>query len=309
MIKRTVKRAVNILLGWRWVIRLGAQLPPKLKRQVVTKVCDSVRSSLDINEPILTNLGMCSGSKVMLPPYSPGFMLFGTPSQYRGERGALNLALILSSGCGVFLDIGANLGYFTYYLRANGANLPVHFFEPNPGLFASINDNVIQSDFLHDVTGHQLAMGDRCTLSKFYLNLTDHFSSSLEPYFSSDHDVSIVEVECTTLEAFVKKTAFKNICMKVDIEASEFKFLDGARGVLDDVSYLIIEILGPAIEQGFVKKLIEMGFNAYYINDFSLEYSEDGSFRYVAPEYNWLFCREDVGQLQSRLKGSTFDVH
>jgi hypothetical protein len=52
----------------------------------------------------------------------------------------------------------------------------------------------------------------------------------------------------------------------------------------------------------------EGGFHGYYINDYSLEHSLDGSFTYREPEYNWLFCREAPPELERTLAGSRFRI-
>jgi FkbM family methyltransferase len=305
--KRIAKQIVKILPGRHWLVRFGAQLPPIFKMPFVTRLCGAIQRSLSIGDPVVTNLGISSALNITLPSNTPGHILFGTPTQYRGERGALNLSLLLCRNCSVFLDIGANLGYFTYFLRGSGAQLPIHFFEPNTELYTLIDKNV-RNNNLVDITGHQVAIGDKCGQAEFYLNLTDSSSSSLETYFVVKHKVKQTQVDIRTLEAFVKEHDLQRICVKVDVEAAEFQFLNGSRDVLNEISYLIIEVLAPAIEQGFISKLIAEGFKAYYINDFTLQHSVDGSFRYVPPEYNWLFCRENPTQLQSRLRGSNLIV-
>ena len=69
-----------------------------------------------------------------------------------------------------------------------------------------------------------------------------------------------------------------------------------------------MEMLGPAIKQGMPLRIVqELGFHAYYIHDYQLEHSKDGSFEYVAPFYNWLFCRETPEELK-RLLDARFTV-
>jgi hypothetical protein len=69
-----------------------------------------------------------------------------------------------------------------------------------------------------------------------------------------------------------------------------------------------MEILGPAIKQGMPLRIIqESGFRAFYIHDYQLEHSNDGNFEYVAPFYNWLFCRETPEELK-RLLQPPFNV-
>ena len=119
-----------------------------------------------------------------------------------------------------------------------------------------------------------------------------------------------IEVESIRFSEYVIKNKLKNILVKVDIEGAEQDFIDGARECMDKVSYLIIEVLGEASRNGFVKRVIdEFKLNAYYINDFNLMYSADGSYKYIAPEYNWFFCNKNPSQLKETLNSNLISVY
>ena len=72
-----------------------------------------------------------------------------------------------------------------------------------------------------------------------------------------------------------------------------------------------MEMLAPEIEAGLPRGIREGGLKAYYIRDFELIPSVDGEFEYVAPFWNWLFCRlspselvgSPVGNRLSRMRG------
>jgi len=302
-IKVMTKRFFRVLPGMHMLVRIGAQLPPKLKSRFLVRLFGAIQNSLNSDDPVMTNLGIQSTLRVRVPSNTPSFILFGTPMQYRGERGPLHLALALCTYSRVFLDIGANLGYYIFFLRGNRAKIPIHFFEPNPELYTLIDNNVFAND-LKDVIGHRLAIGNICGKVDFYLNLSDYSSSSLTKYFAGKHEVMHTQVDSTTLEEFVKANNLHNICTKIDVEAAESLVLEGSRDILNEISYLIIEVLAPAINEGFIAQLIAEGFEAYYINDYSLEHSVDGTYQYVSPEYNWLFCRESPSELQAKLRYS-----
>ena len=52
----------------------------------------------------------------------------------------------------------------------------------------------------------------------------------------------------------------------------------------------------------------ETDLKAYYISDFELVPSVDGAFEYVAPFWNWLFCRLSPSELAARLSATGFRV-
>jgi FkbM family methyltransferase len=256
----------------------------------------------------VTNLGLPGGLRVTLAEPVADVVLFGRPGQYVGERGALALAGALSREAGVFLDVGAHVGYFTFYVRcAARCPVPIHYFEPNPALYRQLARNVAASG-LADVHGHPEALGARSGRARFHLNLSDPLSSSLSEEFTRTHRVEPIEVPVLTLADVVATHRLERLGLKVDVEGSEREFLAGARPVLDRVAFLVIEVLGPAVQEGFVQELRGLGFEAYYVNDRRLEHSPAGRFDYRPPQYNWLFCRHRAPELRRRLAGSGLTV-
>jgi methyltransferase FkbM-like protein len=121
--------------------------------------------------------------------------------------------------------------------------------------------------------------------------------------FSHRHHTASVDVKIRSFADLADHLQLDRACVKVDVEGAEAAFLRGASGALNRIAYLIIEVLGPAHQHHFVRNVIaRTGFQAYYINDYRLEPSDDGGFTYQAPEYNWLFCRERPDALQAKLK-------
>jgi FkbM family methyltransferase len=242
-------------------------------------------------------------------PADQVFALYGKPELYLGERASLELAARLSRSCDAFVDIGAHLGYFTFFVSARaGSNLPIYFFEPDPLLFARLDRNV-RANRLDRVVGCNKAIGAIDGSATFYVNRTDSLSGSLTSQFAAAHEVVATEIAVERFSTVAARCDFHRACVKVDVEGAEAEFLDGAGEALSRVPYLIIEVLGPAHEQRFVQSVIaRTGLHAYYINDYRLEHSTDGSFEYRAPEYNWLFCRETPEELAIRLGGGPFHV-
>lgn len=242
-------------------------------------------------------------------PVDQVFALYGKPELYRGERASLELAARLSRSSDAFVDVGAHLGYFTFFVSMRvGGDLPISFFEPDPVLFARLDRNV-RANRLDRVKGFNRAIGAVDGSATFYVNRTDSLSGSLTDHFAAAHEVVATKIGVERFSTAAARLGFRRACVKVDVEGAEMAFLDGAADALSGVAYLIIEVLGPAHELGFVRSVMaRTGFSAYYINDYRLEYSRDGSFEYRAPEYNWLFCREAPDQLPATLGGAPFHV-
>lgn len=285
----------------------GARLPPGLKLRLVARALGALARQTSCDGEIVTNLGMSRRYRVRLARSESATLLFGRPDHYSGERGPLRLAAALAPRCAAFLDVGANLGYFVFHVRAH-APTPIYFFEPDPALYNRLAANVA-ANRLPDVTGLQAAVAAADGTADFFLNLTDHASGSLTDYFAAHHATRRLTVPAVTLDTFVRERGLDDLCVKADVENAEFELLAGARRALPRVRYLIMEVLGPASARGFPARLArEFGLHPYYINDLRLEHAPDGAFTYRPPEYNWLFCREAPAALAVALAGTGLTV-
>jgi len=290
------------------LLRTAARIPPPLRSRPSYRVLAAMARRTPDCRQLGTNLGIATRLRCVVPIEHP-VAIFGKPAFYSGERGALELARRLADRSDAFVDVGAHLGYFTFYVRALASrSVPIHYFEPDPDLFARLEQNV-RANALAGVTGHNEAIGEADGTALFYINRSDTFSGSLTDMFSGKHEIVPAQVTTRRFASFASTAHFTRACVKVDVEGAERQFLDGAIPVLDRVAYLIMEVLGPAVTSGFVADLMrEGGFHGYYINDYSLEQSLDGSFTYREPEYNWLFCREAPPELRRTLAGSRFRI-
>lgn len=290
----------------RWIL-FGAQLPPSLKGNWLQRLLNIFLGKTTQPSVLTTNLGISKQYRITVPSSVGPLLLFGTPKNHRAERGALFLSKTLLDKSEGFLDIGSHRGYFIFFLAAhNPRSMPLHFFEPNPQLFSELSLNVRANNLIH-VFGHQLAIGKETAEAEFYIDSIDDSVSSL--LSSCKRPQRKVNVAVSTLDDFLSQSQLKELLVKVDIENAEFDFLEGASQEFSRVKFLIIEVLGPAISKGFIREIQHrFKLHAYYINDYQLEYSPDGNFRYSPPQYNWLFCRETPEQLSQTLKHSPLRV-
>jgi FkbM family methyltransferase len=292
-------------------LKAGAQLPPVLKSRSSMRVFSFLLRKLKKQPLLTTNLGIDPHFKFRFDSQkdtSP-ILAFGKPSLYRGERGALHLAAHLLQHCSAFLDVGANYGYFSYFLSVLEKNKPFYLFEPNPRLFKIILRTTKENSLTH-VTSFQQAVGKEKGRTSFLINLDDECQSSLRNDANFIKNFQKIEVDIISIDHFIHQNPkLHNLLVKVDIENAEFDFLEGAINHLDRISFLVIEVLLPALKQNFIPTLInQYGFQAYYIEDFNLHYSQDGSFVYQQGELNWLFCRHPPESLSQLLKGTKFKI-
>lgn len=295
-----------------WIIKLGAMLPVGVKgaftERIFSRMLNLYKRLKGNDRTVNSNLGINNNLKVQLPVLKvPSCFLFGDPHSYNGEYYSLQLASYLNRYCSAFVDIGANWGFYSYFIALQ-TKKPIYWFEPNSFLFENINTN-IRKNRLEQVTGSKLALSDNNGHLTFYLDHTSDLQSTIVAP-EHNHNITKEQIEATRFDHWVEKNSIPNhLLVKVDVENAEWQFIKGAVHALDKVDYLLIEVLGPARQSGFVNYLIkEFQFHAYYINKESIEYVKEEDMRYTAGEYNWLFCRNHPSELKQKLAGSIFTV-
>ena len=141
----------------------------------------------------------------------------------------------------------------------------------------------------------------------FFKNLSDDASGSLSSLFTDKHLTRAETVETISLAEYFGMRGIADALVKIDVEGAGEKVWDGAVETSKAIRYLVMEMLAPEIEAGLPARIIrETDLKAYYIRDFELVPSVDGEFEYVAPFWNWLFCRLSPSELAARLSATAF---
>lgn len=310
---------LNILLKLlpfkKAIVQYGASLKLKFRNPIETKIYSKLASLVSLQAEtdvmVSTNLGILDKYKVVLPiGKTPMEYIFGTPENYYGERTVLHLSKYLSKNCDAIADIGANWGFYSYFLAAH-TDKKIYFFEPNKELFDNILMNIAANHLQDRLVGSSQGIAEKTGQLDFYVNLSSNYSSSLSNYFEkTGHEVVKTTIEVTSIDDFVKNHEHKNWLLKVDIEDAEFQFLEGAAQALEQgkIKYLLIELLENARKNKFIDKMIDKGWQAYYLNDYRIEAVSQEDGRYTPPEYNWLFCKEKPEELRKILSQTRFVV-
>lgn len=173
----------------------------------------------------------------------------------------------------LFVDVGANLGGYSWLARNLGAR--VHAFEPHPQLYAFLNEN-------QHVFGqvHSQALGHQSGILPFFLSEQNPAGSSLvesEAGWEQSGYSTTVQVPVSTFdEVFEKEISTGQIfdLVKVDVEGHEEFTLLGMKNALQQQSVKAIwcEVRGAKSDRQAnsfkrVCQLLEAaGFQAYYTN-------------------------------------------
>lgn len=290
-----------------WTLNRLLLLPPALKGNLSARIGKLLLNKAKPTAKV-TNLGMSDRLRVSFDGDVPLHYLFGRPKMDRPEFGALEVCRAVSGVCDAFLDFGAHRGYFTFYVQDGKPGHPIYYFEPIPFLFDEIEKNVASNQF-RNVTGVRAAVGAQVGKTKFYISKKSLVSSSLTLEGMPEGGHEAIDTDILTFDEIARRYAFKNACVKVDVENAEFEFLAGASQEKSRIGFFIVEILAQGHEKKFPQHVMkELGMQAYYINGLTLEHSPDGSFVYSPMQLNWLFCRHTPSELRSLLKGSCLTV-
>jgi FkbM family methyltransferase len=150
----------------------------------------------------------------------------------------------------VFLDIGANIGWYSLVLaRTARARISILAFEPDPLNFELLSENV-RLNGCDAVRPIRKAVSDAEGTQALYRyankNLGRH---SLLPI----NDQDTVEVQTIALDAFLAREGIdlrRVAFMKVDVEGYEFPVLNGARKLLEAVPLVLCEYSPDYMRRG-----------------------------------------------------------
>jgi len=152
---------------------------------------------------------------------------------YRQWEAGLTSFLIDSLGPDdVFIDVGANFGYFTVLAASRigrGGSGRVVSIEPNPNIVALLRRNVVINWSMSPVDIHQVAASESPGVAHLYIPGSGAANASLARL---SHEGIDILVETRDLDAVVGP-GLRVDYMKIDIEGFELFALKGARQLLE----------------------------------------------------------------------------
>jgi FkbM family methyltransferase len=163
------------------------------------------------------------------------------------------------------LDIGANIGYYALIAaKLVGPRGKVYAFEPDPDNFSLLKKNVKTNGYTNVVLVNQ-AVSDKTQTAKLFLNKTNKGDHRL--YDSKDGRRSIL-VQTVKLDDFFKKLDKKIHFIKMDIQGSEARALNGMKGLIrrNPSLKLVTEFSPGSLKlngqnpQKYLKTLAQWGF-------------------------------------------------
>jgi FkbM family methyltransferase len=157
----------------------------------------------------------------------------------------------------VFVDVGANTGYYSLLAATTGAS-KVYAFEPVPSIYQIFTNNISESALQQRITTYDMGVGESPGSFTLYLPEAGHglieTSASLNKDFRATHSAEF-KVEVTTLDAFGAREAAslagQQVLMKIDVETLEPQVIQGGlQFIAAHRPVIAIEILSGT-EAGF----------------------------------------------------------
>jgi FkbM family methyltransferase len=162
-----------------------------------------------------------------------------------------------------FVDVGANIGYYSLLASSYNSSIRSFAFEPSPTPFRYLLRNAEANDF-PAITGVPVALGDRSGTLTFYESWNPKYpdmdqlgsTGSTDAAQARFHGRSVaITAAVDTLDHYLEQHAIKGVdLLKVDVEGAELDVFRGASATLDqDRPMVLFESLGgsPARTETF----------------------------------------------------------
>lgn len=133
------------------------------------------------------------------------------------DWGSERLLYALLKRNGAFLDVGANIGYYSVYMRPKVK--AIYCFEPDPRAFAQLEKNVPKNAEVHLVAA---AMGETPGEARFTL------AANTEISHLSKGGQDGITVQMHSVDSFVRDHGLAVEAIKVDVEGADMGVLRGA---------------------------------------------------------------------------------
>lgn len=166
---------------------------------------------------------------------------------------------------GVFIDVGANIGHYSYLASEIIGQTNVHSFEPIESLYYKLFK---PSNF------YKMALGSQSGMCEIYTPMFNGQARNTQASLDKSHFIyRRIPVRTTSVEVIPLDSLFDMIpqvqLIKIDVEGTELSVLEGAAKFIErDLPTLIVEIESrhnPKYTEVF-SWLKSRGYHAYYLN-------------------------------------------
>lgn len=171
----------------------------------------------------------------------------------------------------LFLDIGANVGTYSFLLAGKG--MRCHAFEPVKENFNSLRINIQLNKFEDLISIYPFGLGKFTSEVDFIFESKNtgasHMVDAYTDYVETKGEIAVkVRSEIKTLDSVVSAINFKQedkILIKIDTEGMEIDVLEGAKHFLTDHPHFLIVMESKHTGAGRIKEYLTALGNFIYI--------------------------------------------
>lgn len=194
------------------------------------------------------------------------------------ESSMTDLFIQLARKSSMFLDVGANIGYYSLLAAAINPSIRVVGFEPVPSPCLYFKSSITLNNF-EQVTAEQLAVSSEAGEVEFYFSKNAKFIDIEEHHLTSTGSLDknqahrtdlleLVRVNSVTLDGYIEEHKLPRIdLVKLDTEATEHLVLAGASKMLsEDKPIIFCEVLPGKVEKEIEGMFKQHGYVLYRLD-------------------------------------------
>jgi FkbM family methyltransferase len=141
-----------------------------------------------------------------------------------------DIFLELGNNSGHFLDIGANMGFYSLALAAENKNLFVSSFEPQPDVFKKLRTNIELNDLQNRIKPINMGLGNqKDELTMYVPKFTGTGGASFKNLHKDEGDAVEIIVPVDSLDTL--ETGEIDL-IKIDVEGFELNVITGASALV-----------------------------------------------------------------------------
>jgi FkbM family methyltransferase len=187
-----------------------------------------------------------------------------------------DLLLELAGESKHFIDVGANMGFYSLAMCAENKSLIVDSFEPQPNVYNILHENVLLNKFSTRITTHNLGLGSsKGELIMFVPKFTGSAGASFRNLHQKEGASTQIVVPVNLLDDFGKTSVD---LIKLDVEGSELNVIKGAEKLVNLTKpTMVAELLRKWMRpfghspQMFLEKMFSYGYECLAIGTDSLK--------------------------------------
>lgn len=197
-----------------------------------------------------------------------------------------------------FVDVGANVGFYTISVAKINQKCTIYSFEPNLNVFSRLKENISINHLGAKINLFNTGLGVRENFNEefFVPKFTGTGGGSLKNLHPEEGEPEKISIQLTTLDSTLKSKQIDLI--KIDVEGNEFDVIAGAmKTILKSKPIIFIELLRKWMKafnhnpQEILEILGQVGYACFGIRASSL--TAVSEIDEATLENNFIFCHKN----------------